>query len=329
MRQIGPNDRDYLPEFVNIEVTNHCNMRCIICPHGHDLIKKKGYMDLAIYKKIIDEMKECSGWQPARINIVGVGESLLHPGFMEMANYSKQAGFTQILTTNAFFLTESKTDEIVDEHLLDHIEISFDDGDENYARYKGGRIYDIIIKNIVYFLKKNRDIKVRIKFIQYNNNSDDFVVSEHLKKEFNSPNVTFVAYELSSWSGTMDMGFVDNNVRYAIFAKLREKPLKVKCNSGANMGMFSWDGSVRSCYLDYNSEHTFGNVRDENTIDILLGKERRLFVDNISHGRHVENWICKDCLAPYNRLDQKVVMETSDGARQTTKGSQWDAHQNL
>ncbi len=326
MRHLDLKDKYYLPEFINIELTNHCNLRCLICPHGHDLIKKKGYMDVAVYKKIIDEISECPDWVPNRINLVGVGESLLHPAFMEMAKYSKQAGYTQILTTNAFFLTRNKTDEIVDEHLLDQIEISFDNNEDSYVRYKGGRIYDIIIDNIDYFVQRCRDIDVRIKFIQYHNDSYEFVIPEHLKTKFNAPNVTFVAYALSSWRGTMDMEFIDHKSRDAVFGKRRHTPAKTKCNCGANMGMFGWDGSVRSCYLDYNSEHTFGNVQNENIIDILLSEERRLFIDNIAQGSHVENRVCENCLAPFNRLDQKIVLETSDGLRQQTRGSQWDAH---
>ncbi|KPA18988.1 radical SAM protein [Candidatus Magnetomorum sp. HK-1] len=114
-------DQFYLPSYVNIELTNHCNMKCIICPHGHNLIKNKGYMDFEVYKKIIDELWECSDFKPDRINLVGVGESLLHPQFIDMANYLKKTNYIRDLVTNAYFLTPDKSDEIIENDALDII----------------------------------------------------------------------------------------------------------------------------------------------------------------------------------------------------------------
>ncbi|KPA10460.1 Radical SAM domain-containing protein, partial [Candidatus Magnetomorum sp. HK-1] len=133
----------YLPDFMSIEITNHCNIKCIICPHGHDLIKNKGYMSFKTFQKIIDEAYT-NNLKLRKIGLQGIGESLLHPEFIEMAKYGKSKGFFQQLTTNALFLTPSKADEIIDSNCLDRVEISFDNNAENYNKFKGGKVYDII-----------------------------------------------------------------------------------------------------------------------------------------------------------------------------------------
>ena len=324
MEMVQYDEIEYLPEFVNIEVTNHCNIRCKICPHGHGLVKKKGYMGLEVFQKIIDDLASIENLSIKRINLCGVGESLLHPSFFEMAKYGKKAGFRQTLTTNAFFLTPENSEKLFEIDALEYIELSFEDTAEKFEKYKGGKIWDIVVDNIEYFIKNNKKLKARLKFIQYHMDRDSFIIPEYAKKRFSNSKVVFVANELANWRGKLDLSFLDEEVRKRVWAKISKVPSGKKCNSGANMGMFSWDGSVRSCYLDYNNEHVFGNVLDAHVKDILVCKERREFIDNIVKKRHYENIICKECLAPYNATLRKVVMETMDTSEKAV-GTQFDA----
>ena len=43
------------PLNVIVEVGNHCNLNCISCINDK-LTRKKGYMDIFLYKKIVDEI---------------------------------------------------------------------------------------------------------------------------------------------------------------------------------------------------------------------------------------------------------------------------------
>lgn len=47
----------YLPNALWTELTNVCNLRCIMCPNSVRAQKKSGFMDIELYKKIIDEAK--------------------------------------------------------------------------------------------------------------------------------------------------------------------------------------------------------------------------------------------------------------------------------
>ena len=321
-------DAYYLPELVNIELTNHCNIRCIICPHGHGLVKNKGYMSIDVFKRIIDGLAAIKELNLQRINLCGVGESLLHPQFFEMAEYGKNAGFKQTLTTNAFFLTPENADKLFEINALDYIELSFEDTPDKFEKFKGGKIWDIVVENIKYFVDHNKNIKARLKFIQYTMDKQKFEIPLDVKKKFESTKLVFVANELANWRGKLDLSFLNEEVRKQVLAKASSEPTGVKCNNGANMGMFSWDGSVRSCYLDYNNEHVFGNVMDQPVKDILLCEDRRKFIDNIVNKLHTKNLICQDCLAPYNALSRKVLLETQNEKVETT-GTQFTAMEKL
>ena len=48
----------YLPIRLWVELSSHCNYRCIMCPNKDLFPKDKGHMDFDLYTKIIDEAKD-------------------------------------------------------------------------------------------------------------------------------------------------------------------------------------------------------------------------------------------------------------------------------
>ena len=58
-----------------IETTARCNLACRLCANKDIAPKEKQDMDMDLFKKIIDEIKQHS----PRINLFHRGEPLLHP----------------------------------------------------------------------------------------------------------------------------------------------------------------------------------------------------------------------------------------------------------
>lgn len=65
-----------------IELTSHCNLRCVYCP-SPKLKRPKEHMSLATYERALEHVKHYvkAGTQHA-LNIAGTGESTLHPAFI-------------------------------------------------------------------------------------------------------------------------------------------------------------------------------------------------------------------------------------------------------
>ena len=94
------------PSYIWIEPTNNCNLKCIMCPTGTGMVDvDKGFMDFALYKRIIDEISEYA----SAITLAISGESLLHPDFFKMIEYASSNGTKVLLNTNATLLTNEKT----------------------------------------------------------------------------------------------------------------------------------------------------------------------------------------------------------------------------
>ena len=74
------------PNMIHIEPTNHCNLKCVMCPQPRDMTREKGTMDIVLFKKLIDELK----MTPAEfIYLHQFGESLLVNDVYEMIDYAE------------------------------------------------------------------------------------------------------------------------------------------------------------------------------------------------------------------------------------------------
>ncbi len=136
------------PIHLDVETTNVCNLRCPFCavtfknwgPY------RRGYMDLPLFQKIIDEGVE-NGLCSLKLSLRG--EPMLHPNLFEMIRYAKEKGIMDVyFNTNATLLDEYKANQLIDSG-LDRISISFEGTTkEVYERYRVGARYEDVLLNI-------------------------------------------------------------------------------------------------------------------------------------------------------------------------------------
>lgn len=92
-----------------IEMTSHCNLRCRYCPSPH-LPRAKMHMERETYGLALDWAAHFvkRGTQH-ELNVAGIGESTMHPNFVEFLGLARGAvGFRCLLTftTNGLLITE-------------------------------------------------------------------------------------------------------------------------------------------------------------------------------------------------------------------------------
>ena len=145
------------PLFIDVEVTNHCNLKCPFCIKTITNKKiKKGFMLWDVFKKIVDEGTK-NGLYGIKLNIRG--EPLLHSKIIDFVDYAKQKGLIDVyFNTNATFLTADISEKLVDVG-LDRISVSFEGTTkEVYEKNRVGANYEKTVANILR-LKQIRDLK--------------------------------------------------------------------------------------------------------------------------------------------------------------------------
>lgn len=131
-----------------IEITNHCNLQCTKCTQQR-AGRPKGYLDLAVYRKIIHEIAQqdpdCRVW-------LGLGGEPLLVRFQlyYMIRYAKGRGLKNIcLRTNGVLLTEEMAEMLLDAG-TDHILVTAGQVQPDTAR-------DTAYRNVQYFIKRKEE----------------------------------------------------------------------------------------------------------------------------------------------------------------------------
>ncbi len=153
---------------LQIEPTDFCNLRCKMCaPHAEQREHvhgdaQKGFMDLDVFRKIIDDVAE-GGLKFDHIIFQWLGDPSLHPQLGDMLDYAVSRardnfGYFRI-DTNAIRLTEALSRQLLETAARHpHTEIllifSLDAVTrETYRVVKGADAFDTVHKNVRRFLE--------------------------------------------------------------------------------------------------------------------------------------------------------------------------------
>ena len=133
------------PRMIELEITNHCNFRCVMCRTGTGLAKRpRGFMEDAIYEKLVDEM----AGKPCGLKFVGQGEPTLHKHFLNFVRMAKARGIVCHLTTNGSMMTEEYIRELINSG-LDSVKFSFQGANaRGYAMMRRTGDYEELLRTI-------------------------------------------------------------------------------------------------------------------------------------------------------------------------------------
>ena len=260
-----------LPKVIYIETTNICNAHCIMCPHD-SMTRKLSVMDSNLFKTIIDGMKECD-LSNTQLFLHKEGEPLCDPSIIERIMYTKKnlPSVKEIgINTNAMFLTSDITDRLIDSG-LDLIFFSVDGTSADvYDKIRINCSYDVVEKNIDYFLRKRKESKMNMRVVMQmiinditRPYKDDFI--EKWKKY----NVEFYLKEMHCYLDGGNSSFSPPDFSKQI--NCCEDPFKVL--------VYYVDGKVGSCCWDYNNEFVVGDARLNNLVELFNG-DRIQFLRN-------------------------------------------------
>ncbi len=132
-----------LPDCVQIEVTSHCNSRCIYCPrtvYQEQWVER--HLPLDVYRKILSDL---NGGQ--FIHLQGWGEPFLHPDFYTMIELAKKGGYRIGTTSNGTLLDENSIQRLIDSE-LDILALSLAGIDEGNDRIRKGTSVQRIFRAI-------------------------------------------------------------------------------------------------------------------------------------------------------------------------------------
>lgn len=275
-----------IPPGIQIEPTNYCNARCICCSTERST-RKRGFMDFALFAKIIDDARK------NKMRIVHLylhGEPLLHPNITEMISYTKKQGLAVHLTTNGMALTPEKIIAILKcgVDLSDHFTISVLGVSKEVHELVMKRInHERVLSNIDSFLKLRRDLHTDGPIIEtmfYPMPENQHEIQSYLKNFRGYVDHARLASKISIFFANYGTGKRVPALNGREFcAHVRER-----------LTVF-WNGDITFCQNDLNGDWVFGNLANQ-SIQEVCSNEKMLNLKAL-HANHQFDQIplCSQC----------------------------------
>lgn len=244
------------PTHIIIELTNVCNLKCIMCPSPKQN-RTKGYISKETFIELIDQIK-------GKVEIIDFdlyGEILIHPEYDWFIQYAKKNKIKTSVSTNATFLTKEHSQRLINSN-LDYLIISIDDvSGGSYDEIRKGASFATIIENTRNFLTlNNRKIFTVIQKIHMSSNVNTTWSYVDEMQILNADIVRLKPYR--------DLDSEKKYLRTNAVSDLE----KIQCPYLWRVPVVTWKGELIPCCNDYNATMSFGSIHQDSVINIWKGE---------------------------------------------------------
>lgn len=303
---------------LNLELTNKCPMRCVMCARTNNMEREQGLMAFETFKAIIDEYVARHPSRAANEDtwLHHFGESLVHPEYARFVRYAVEKGVHACMSINPIMLTPNVADELLATGIK-KLYISLDGhDDESFLAIRGVKdAYEKSKAHLLDFLKKKIERQcethIVLSMIDFKLNRESIARQRGYWESI--PGIDEVLCKnFVTWNGDAadvnqlaDMQ-VDNT-------EVRKKHKMPSCNVPWETMSVTWDGIVVPCCYDYDKKYPLGDLKKETLADVWNGermlKLRQEFIDN-----KVDNPLCRRCQVLYPSPNPADVPAESSSA---------------
>ena len=323
--------RSKKPNVFNVETTNYCNMKCIMCPRTTLMTRKNEWIDDEVFSKIIKSVEPHSDDELIKfdefvqnnykvfpddrtedsfyfyivsrhLTLHGFGEPIIDPKINERV---KACTNKQIPTYFSCVPANIDVEKVIGlmENGLGVMKFSMDALDDEKQKNIRGKKNDFTesykkILDILDYKSSNANIKTKIVITMIALEEDE--ESMAMYKEF-----------MQLWQGKDVFAYIksqDNRWYYEEDGKIENKS-----HYNYQYCEFPWtsmtvmaNGEVVPCTQDYDTEVSFGNINDKSLDEIWNGEEYKKFREYHITGDFPDGHKCKE------RCDIKKVYEYLD-----------------
>ncbi len=273
------------PPSLQIEPTNFCNARCICCSSSISP-RPKGYMDLSLFKKIIDDASRIG---VKRIHLYLHGEPLIHPQILEMISYVKAKSLALVITSNGMRLDSRISNAVLKSGIgfEDQFIISMLGSSKNiHEKIMRGVNHEKVIENISNFIELRNKLRKNgpiIETVFYSMSENKIEESEYEKY----------------WRGNVDHvklgGWISENFMEHNQPQKSTRHRQKTCIQIWERLTIYWNGDVALCCQDINGEWILGNLRDQSISEVWTSEQLHLVKKIHADKRFQDFPFCDQC----------------------------------
>lgn len=287
------------PMVFAIELTNHCNLKCIMCPRGEPDVMERpvGHMSAELFTRILDQTAVYD--EPCWLHLFG--EPLINPSFFERVQVAHERGMPRIgVSTNATLLNEENARKLIASP-IDTVIVAIDGTDADvYERVRKSSVYtfDQVKGNAVRLLElrkraKGRTPKFILSIIRMKETAAQLQEFTRFWKALGADDVHHKSF--TTW-GNQNSEFMtlacDDDRKLIAPSEPGERTFA--CKAAWESVVILWDGRVVPCCWDYDGKMTMGDLNRQTLAEVWNGAAYREFRRLELEGKNTSD-LCRNC----------------------------------
>lgn len=283
------------PHMLDVELTNACNFRCLMCKTGTgDITRKTGFMSEDTFARLLEHI----GSRGTPLRFIRWGEPTLHPRWIDCMERAKQAGCLVHFNTNGSRLDDESLRAIL-RIGVDSIKFSFQGVDrESYREMRNIDYFEELLAKI-HRLHTLRG-EALAPFIQVSTTITDesperveaFKARMAAMCDFVGVGETLIEYIDDAAPGLTDP-------ERSRLAKLKARQRLTRphphCPEVFGKLSINWDGSVSACCTDHDNLMLVGDMNRQSLDEIWRSTRLAGYRDLLLRMEHDRLPLCRNC----------------------------------
>lgn len=287
------------PRIIELEITNHCNFQCLMCPTGVKSAKReRGYMSQELFSKLIGEIKE----KQCALKFVGQGEPTLHPQFLDFLTMAKRNNIICHLTTNGSMFSSEFIEKILATG-IDSIKFSFQGVTaEDYYRLRRKKDFDVLLDRIAMLYQKRGEAEKPFITIGTSILTETKEQVDLFKKRCEQicDNVEIGVTTLQY----TDPSIAPDEQTRKLFESIKDEQKKYLrrykcCHQVFDVITIHWNGNVSACCSDIDDEMVLGNLAETTLLECWRSDKEKRYREILAAAGYDKLLHCKDCYDVY------------------------------
>ncbi len=282
---------EHFPYTIYIELTNHCNLDCIICARSA-MDRNKGFMPMPLFEKVITEIAHKNPY--AFIQLFGIGESTMDRHIVERLKKMRELGLvnSNLATNGQLLLRRDLYKKIIDQRLAT-LTIDYDGfSKDSYEKIRVGGNYEKLVEAVEkchqYVQSSGAATRIILNFQMYPG------INVHEMGPFTSwceeKGYEYNFVPTHNWGGLIKAIPPSHNINGIPVVHGTER--KGPCSFLWSNFLITWTGDVVTCYQDPNGSFVFGSVKQSTIEEIWTTGHQAL---RKQHVQGVFTGLCKGC----------------------------------
>ena len=270
------------PTHLQVEPTNHCNLRCGLCPVTDGMDRPSGFMDEGVFSKVIDEI----GDYVFLLMLWDWGEPLLHRSLCDMIAYARRKGIKVLSSTNGHGLDRAGGAERLVRSGLDALVVAVDGiSQETYRQYRDRGDLATVVRGVRLLVETKRRLGsptplVNLRFVVMRHNEQELPEVARFAESLGVDALTVRTLHPHDAEGLLKGGsrasrFLPQDRALQRYARdqqdARVRRAANPCKKLWNSATIHWSGAVCPCCFDPHDRWVLGNVTETTFRDIWRG----------------------------------------------------------